>query len=317
MTETTDHADATGRRAMLRGAALGLGAAVAGAVLLPESAQAIDGGSLTLGQGNTATSQTQLISSASTVSLRILNTSLGGNYGLDAPGGSAFIAAGRVGVIGNSTSSGGTGVLGAATSTTSNHSSGVRGNAAGAGNFGVLGFCEESAPGSGVSGVGVLGVSGSGDPTAVPFTSNIGVSGVGDTGVLGASGALKGVGVMGDSPTGMGLLGTTVTGSGVVADSEGTGLALKVSGKSGFTRCGRASVPKGRTSVVVTVPGGLTATSLVLATIQAARPGVAVSSAVPNLANGTVRITLTGIASRRGPTPVAWWVADKTTPVGA
>ena len=102
--------------------------------------------------------------------------------------------------------------------------------------------------------------------------------------------------------------GTGFAAGGVFEADQGT--ALIVSGRATFSRSGRALVPKGRSHVDITVPGGLSSTtSLVLATIQAYSSHAAVAGVRPNYpSNGKARIYLTKIASTKASTPVGWLV---------
>jgi hypothetical protein len=86
----------------------------------------------------------------------------------------------------------------------------------------------------------------------------------------------------------------------------GNGPALSVQGVASFTRSGLATLAAAATSILVSVPGGLTATSHVLATLQTNTGNVAVRAAVPNVANGKVTIFFTG--SVPVGTKVAWFV---------
>jgi hypothetical protein len=154
----------------------------------------------------------------------------------------------------------------------------------------------ESALGTGVLGTGTHGVEGSSQ-------AGQGVLGVSEsgTGVLGHI-TLSGAGVQGHS--------FSAGGTGVLATAE-AGTALQVSGKAMFSRSGRAAVPKGRSYVDITVAGGLTSHSSVLATIQTYRPGVAVAGVRKNYPSaGKARIYLTKVASTTADTYVGWFVAE-------
>jgi len=88
----------------------------------------------------------------------------------------------------------------------------------------------------------------------------------------------------------------------------GNAAALNVAGVASFTRSNVATVPAAATSVVVNVPGGLTATSHVLATMQTTTAAnVGVKSATPNSATGKITIRLTAAAPTGG-ISVAWFV---------
>lgn len=124
--------------------------------------------------------------------------------------------------------------------------------------------------------------------------------GNGGAGVAGVSSGPAGTGVIGNgSGSGTGGYFTTDTGT-----------ALRVNGRTRFSRSGRASVPKSRSYIDITVPGGLsTTTSSVLATIQTYRSGVAVAGVRLNYPSaGKARIYLTKIASTTATTPIGWFV---------
>jgi hypothetical protein len=146
---------------------------------------------------------------------------------------------------------------------------------------------------------GVVGFSGGGDAPAGPAK----------TGVYGeASHDANARGVTGKSTAGQGVRGEATTGIGVEAVAT-TGLALDVNGRAQFSRSGRASVPANSKNVDVTVPGGLSASANVLATLQIKRGNVTVIAARPNYPTaGKVRIYLSGVASTTASTPVAWFV---------
>ena len=126
--------------------------------------------------------------------------------------------------------------------------------------------------------------------------------GNGGAGVTGVCSGPEGFGVMGNAPGG---------GTGGYFTTD-TGTALRVNGRARFSRSGRASVPKSRSYVDITVPGGLsTTTSSVIATIQTYRSGVAVAVAGVRLnypSAGKARIYLTKIASTTATTPIGWFV---------
>jgi hypothetical protein len=120
-----------------------------------------------------------------------------------------------------------------------------------------------------------------------------------------------GVGVDGTSLLGTGIRGETADVNGIagsfVAPTGGT--ALQVDGKARFGRSGVATLAKGRSYVAVTVAGGLTNSSIVLAVIQVDRPGVAVSGVRRNYPSaGKARIYLTKVASTTTTTPIGWFV---------
>jgi hypothetical protein len=189
-----------------------------------------------------------------------------------------------------------------------------------------VGLLGHAANGAGVKGasdanVGVYG--GTADQTnASSFTDYTGVYGFVDgagvdqnqflpTGVWGDT--QEGAGVFGSGPNGVigvggwGVYGYSevASGVGVFADSLAPAIALHVNGKAHFSRSGKASVSRTRTSVSVTVPGA-TAASMVLATIQANKLGLYVKGAVAT----TNKITI--YLSKKPPVTVkvAWIVLD-------
>jgi hypothetical protein len=108
--------------------------------------------------------------------------------------------------------------------------------------------------------------------------------------------------------------GQAVRGVGILSGTGGyftsdTGTALEVGGKVKFHRSGKASVAANKSSVDVTVPGGLTSSSFVLATIQMNRTGVYIRGVRPNYpTTGKARIYLNKVASTSTTTPVGWLV---------
>ena len=86
----------------------------------------------------------------------------------------------------------------------------------------------------------------------------------------------------------------------------GNGAALSVSDVTSFTRSGAVTLGGPGTSVAVSVPGGLSSSSHVLATMQTNTGVIAVRAAVPNPATGKVTIYLTGTAPKGA--KIAWFV---------
>ena len=150
------------------------------------------------------------------------------------------------------------------------------------------------------SGAGVVGLSGA-SSTLPAFREKTGVYGEANQ----DSGAF---GVFGKSTVGQGVRGEATSGTGVRAVSA-TGKALDVTGKFVLNRSGIAQIPANATFVDVAVPGGIAATSMVLATLQLARSGVYVRAARPAWpVAGKLRIDLNKAASTTASTPVAWMV---------
>jgi hypothetical protein len=90
----------------------------------------------------------------------------------------------------------------------------------------------------------------------------------------------------------------------------GNAAALNVKGVAAFTRSGTAVISATFLSVVVNVPGGLTATSHVLATMQThlASGTPRVLAAVPNPANGKITIFLDAPVPSMQTVKIAWFV---------
>jgi hypothetical protein len=101
--------------------------------------------------------------------------------------------------------------------------------------------------------------------------------------------------------------GTLAGHNGVVATHDlGTGTALKVVGRTAFSRSGKATVGHGHTVQVVTVPSGIDTTSLILATLQGdAGSGVYLRYARRESAT-TFRIKLNKAAAAN--VTVAWFI---------
>jgi hypothetical protein len=168
---------------------------------------------------------------------------------------------------------------------------------------GVQGFGGAGVHGSTLQGTGVFGRSGQVD---VPF-GNTTVRAI--TGVYGfCAHDASATGVAGETTVGVGTLGIATSGVGVKAIAT-TGAALNVSGRAVFSRSGRVFLPANATYVDVTVPGGLSGSPNVLATLQIKRGGVHVLAARPNYPSaGKVRIYVSAVASTASSTPIAWFV---------
>ena len=296
----TDRSSHTSRRTLL-GAGLGaLVAAVAGALGRPHATRAADDAPLLIGQITQASRTSGIINNVSKDHVFVVESS--GGLGI-------FARGGEYGIWGE-TLTGGDGVTGRS----------VRGN-------GVKGTSDS---GIGVQGrsnteKGVYGYSNSGPAVYGYSGANHALWGYSDAadgfGMFGQAKQERGVGVVGQNlaVSTIGLLGAPKKGVegrapnaigfvGVEASAPEAATALNVIGKAAFSRSGKASVPAGRSFVLVTVPGELTAASLVLATPMLNRAGVYVQSAVPNPATGQIRINLNKVASSSSSTPIAWMV---------
>jgi hypothetical protein len=166
------------------------------------------------------------------------------------------------------------------------------------GTYGVEGFSG--------SGTGVFGRTSAENQNGVYGQAN----NSGGSGVYGANDG-AGYGVAGRADSGTGVLGDSLHGVGVLASST-LATALDVEGRASFSRSGLVSISYPNKSATVSVPGGLTSSSLVLALVQDAS-GVYVKSAVPNTSNGTVQINLNkapGSGTNPKTAHVAWFVLN-------
>jgi hypothetical protein len=144
------------------------------------------------------------------------------------------------------------------------------------------------------AGVAVVARSENGSGVEGQGLNGLGVYGLGQVGVVGegTESGVRGI----SSGDGIGVFATTET-----------GLALLVDGKVGLTRSGRVSIPRGKGSVDITIPGGITSRTVVMATLQRYRTGVAIAGVNLNWPTaGKARIYLTKIPSTTTTTPVAW-----------
>jgi hypothetical protein len=286
----TGRGGGSGRRAVLLAAAAAGAGAAAGLAGGPGVAQA-GGSPVELGQSNTA-SATTAVSTSSGDGLSGRTTANGGAgvSGADASPGGGF------GVQG--TSANGKGVSG-----TSSASAGVYGQTSATGHAGVHGTDASGEPGgygiygTSVNGYGVYGIA------PEPDAGSGGVFGQFGSGSIPALPGFLVSGVVGaDLSVGnTGVSGLSLAGTGVYAASN-TGTALSVFGKVQFSSAGLATVRKGRKTVTVTT-SAVTASTLVLATLQKAQNGVYIAAAAPKA--GSFTITLNKAAA--GDLPVAWF----------
>ena len=148
-------------------------------------------------------------------------------------------------------------------------------------------------------------------------------------GVVGSSGG-AGIGVIGVSSSGWGVAAISPTGTGLYAATEyglppvqagvailahvtdKTRTGIRAEGRVVFPdRCGKATVLKTRTYTDITVAGGLTSRSVIHATLQTYRAGVAIAAVRRNYpTKGKARIYLTKVASTTSSTYVGWFVAE-------
>jgi len=238
---------------------------------------------------------------------------VGGGYGVSGATSSTGITgpAGVWGVNGGS----GPGVTGV-----SSIGAGVYGHSNAEGLYAQSGSAPGTSPGATQS--GVHGVT---DSTSAPAVwgeavgGGYGVSGTtSSTGNSGTAGVLgqnhgTGPGVSGSSNGGPAVYGVTGSGGvGVLAQntSASGGSALQVIGTAVFSRAGHGLISGTSTTGTIYPPGGLTGTSTVLAILQTALPGVWVTSAVPNLSNGSATINLSQAPGSGKTVFFAWFVVN-------
>jgi len=260
----------------------------------PPGADATQGQPVIAGQTNTETTRTNILHTAGSpsgcedTSGNVALVGCGSNTGLIGYGGSG------VGVDGSS------------------DNMGVRGIGD---NVGVSGSGTLGVQGTGFQ----VGVSGSGPQAGVLGSSSntgYGVEGMQSSGgiaVYGHVNSSTGAGVWGENEegTGPGVVGSAAFGVGVLARSADA-RALAVEGRAWFSTSGKATVagtaasPK---SFVVVPKVALTEKSIVLVTPQKAVPGVFVIGAVPNVADGKVKIVLNKALTVSY--PVAWFAIER------
>jgi hypothetical protein len=141
-------------------------------------------------------------------------------------------------------------------------------------------------------------------------------SGVGASGVWGRSDASGGAGVTGDGPgyglhgrstAGLGVRGASTTGTGVSAEST-SGAALSVVGKATFSRSGKATLARKKSSIIVPVASGVSTTAMILVTLQGeAGSGVYVKYAKRYSAT-TIKIQLNKKSTKAS--SIAWMILD-------
>jgi hypothetical protein len=196
----------------------------------------------------------------------------------------------------------GTGVLGSAT--TGNGVEGASGSSIGVAGSSVSGTAVEADTSTGTA-LSALTI----DPTNTNPAVKALSSGKGQAVFAGNTGAATTPTVQAISAASVPAVkatGKAIAANGATVPLAGNGAALTVQGIASFTRSGVKTLSAAASSVTVQVPGGLTAASHVLATLQTHTGTVAVQAAVPNASNGTVIIYFNAIAPIG--TKVAWFV---------
>jgi hypothetical protein len=331
------------RRAVLAGAIGGVAAAAASSLIRPSTVSATDHSPLVVGEANTATLQTTLTNStvgATTLSAVTAATGSGtailgkssagrGITGSTQTGIAARVAAGADGVGVWATSATGialrasSGGQAANISNTSASLPSLVSQSVG-GTVGVVGLGGSFTPaaypdGVGVlgdnpaaTGVGVWGRSTNGTAILGDADTGYGVEAYGAVGVYGSGGA---VGIIGDVDHATGVQGWTGLATapnsgadvGVWAGAENGRTALQTQGVVKMNRSGETSIAVGTSFRKIVVPGGITASSMGFATIQANRSGFYIRGVVLATADSSITIYLNANATSTA-IPVAWVV---------
>jgi len=207
---------------------------------------------------------------------------------------------GRIGVQGTNDSSG-AGVVGDSNAAVGvfgrsgdpNGYPDVAGNSAGVVGFSGVAF-QPGVLGTGDIGIeagGIIGAFVVGAPAIVGIGDGLGPPGQFGSGIYGYSGTLSPP----EPPDNVG----------VYARGDGTAVALKVQGKTQFSRSGRSYVASGQRSRAVSV-AGLTSGNQVIVTLQTYRSGVYLAAAVPTTGKFTVYLNKTVT----GTTYFAWFILN-------
>jgi len=168
---------------------------------------------------------------------------------------------------------------------------GLAGGTGAADKSGIYGYCTNA------NGYGVYGRNTASGTEGSMGSGTHGIHGncaaMDTIGVMGESSNLHGVGVVGvNSVAGtQGMFGHHSAGVVALAPVVADRVALEVLGRARFTRSGTLSIAA-RTSSISTAMPALTATSMVLATLQTNRAGVYIQAAVANPATNKITIYL-------------------------
>jgi hypothetical protein len=329
------------RRAVLAGTIGGLAAAVASSLIRPSSAAAVNGDPLLLGQtNNTATLETALTNSGGGNALTATATGAGrGVAGISQNGVAVRAASFGSGYGVQASSATGTGLLTTSTSgialraSSGAQAADISSSSASApslvskstgGTVGVVGLGANFVPAAypdgvgvlgdnpDVAGVGVWGRSTSGTALLGDSDTGYGLEGYGSVGVYASGGS---VGVLGDVDGATGVQGWTGVATapdsginvGVWAGAENGRTALQTQGVVKMNRSGKTTIAVGSSSKKITVPGGITASSLGFANIQANRSGFYIRGVGMGTADSSITIYLNAKVTTSAIT-VAWVV---------
>ncbi len=336
---------ARSRRTLLATAAGGVAVAVADSLARPGKVGAADGGNAILGQQNTASSETRITNTTgggtaiAGYSLVQQGTGIQGyvlagtgvagqadqGIGVFALNSSTTLAALVADARGNNTAV--QGYSGVAVRPTSPVQTGVYGYAAqDATSRGVTG---ESTAGRGVNGIATSGTGVHGTGTGGEGVRGVSTSSNGAAGVT-ASGAASGVygenngggfgtygrsnnntgsavGIFGESQSGTGTVGHSLHGTGVKALTN-DGTALEAQGRVKFSTSGLASVAVGTKSKVITPGTPISATTLILCTLESNQGGLSVQRVTKNTVAGTFTVFLPKVVAVGKTAKIAYFV---------
>jgi hypothetical protein len=183
---------------------------------------------------------------------------------------------------------------------------GLLGQTSANGQSGVVGFDTSTARnghglyGHSIHGFGVRGIS-QRSTGVVGQGSTVGQSGVAGIDLTPTTGAH---GLFGQSQHGDALFATSTHGVAVRGQSA-HGLALHVQGKAKFSHSGVATIASGHKSVTVNLPG-VTASNIVLATIQNPQDGISMAGAQAGSGSFTIMLNKSSASSVK----VGWMVLD-------
>jgi hypothetical protein len=268
----------------------GLGAVVVSRFATPDSVKAVDGDAVLVGIARTGATETSItVTGAANAIAGVSDTGTG------LRGSSTSIAP----VVDPTAAGNATGVIGTAGATTN--------IAVNTGETGVYGYSDTSPGSNGIWGDSVTGtgVYGSGD-TGVYGFGYYGVYSSGRVGITGDA-ANDATGVHGFSGTtsapdpagGIGVQATAGPGAVIALNASvttATQIALNVTGKTKFSRSGRATVRAGTSSKKVLM-AGVSGSSYIIATLQSKRSGIHVAYVVPAAGYFTIYLNKAGTSS--------------------
>jgi hypothetical protein len=329
----SDTVSVRSRRALLTTAVGGVALAAADSLARPGRVTADTGGSVILGQPNTANAETKVshtVSGGTAISGYALGLG-NGIYGY-APGGAGVTGQGDGGVgvyaLNNSTTSAALLANGAADSTAVLGYSGLSAPPPVLAKTGVYGYAVQDANSTGVTGKsttgrGVNGVATSGTGVFGTGDAGEGVRGVstGSNGTAGTTASAVASGVYGEntgggfgtygrsnaSSSGVGIFGESTSGRGVVANSS-LGTAFEAQGRVKFSTSGLTSVAVGTKTKIITPGIPISATTLVLCTLESNQGGLSIQRVTKNTTAGSFTVFLPKVVAVGKTAKIAWFL---------